>query len=95
MTANASTAGRPSPRSPASGPSRARPIVAWLLCAALAVQLAAWIAAALATPDLGSAFIKPHPGFPAELIPGGAIWLTQFTLAVIVFFWRARRRKAA
>ncbi|HTZ23358.1 MAG TPA: hypothetical protein VMC83_05135 [Streptosporangiaceae bacterium] len=95
MTANESTTGRTGPHSLPSRPSHARMTVAWLLGAALVVQLAAWISAALATPNLGSAFTKPHAGFPAEVIPGGAIWLVQFAAVVIVFFWRARSRKAA
>jgi len=94
MTANEPTTEPTGAHSAASRPSHARQIVAWLLCAALAVQLAAWTAAALATPNIGSAFTRPHPGFPAEVIPGGAVWLVQFAAAVIVFCWRAHRRSA-
>ena len=92
MTPNESTASI-GPHPAASRPSHAK-LIAWLLCAALAVLLAAWLAAVLATPSIGSAFTKPHPGFPAEVIPGGAIVLVQLAVAVVVSFVRSRSRNS-
>ena len=37
---------------------------------------------------------RPHPGFRAGIIAGGAIWLIQFALAVVLFHRRALSRPA-
>jgi hypothetical protein len=90
MTANETTIESPSPHPAASQPSRGRLIFIWLLYAALAVQVAAWVAVALTTRDIGAAFTKPHPGFRDEVVLGGGIWLIQFALVVLVFGRKAR-----
>jgi hypothetical protein len=88
MTANETTIETPSPA--AARMSRGQLIALWLLYAALAVQVAAWIAVAATTHDIGAAFTQPHPGLRDVLITGGGIWLVQFAAAVFVGHWRVR-----
>jgi hypothetical protein len=58
--------------------------------AALAVQLAVWSSLA-AHVNLGAAFTQAHQGTAANIVVGGAIWLVQFTLAVVAVTIRHRR----
>jgi hypothetical protein len=66
----------------------------WLLDGALAVQLAVWISALLTTRNLGSAAGQAHPGWHATLVIGGAIWLGQFALAVVLAHVRSRHQSS-
>jgi hypothetical protein len=50
---------------------------------ALVAQLAIWSGLA-ARVDLAAAFTRAHQGTEATVVVGGAIWLVQFTLAVVV-----------
>lgn len=87
MTTNETTLESPNPA--AARMSRGRLAAIWLLDAALVVQVAAWIAIALTTRDITAAFTKPHPGFRAEVIAGGGIWLIQFAAVVLAGNWKA------
>ena len=62
----------------------------WLLEAALAVQLAVWIAVLLTARNLSSAVGQAHPGLHAALVIGGGIWLSQFAIAVFVAHMKSR-----
>lgn len=73
---------------------RTRRITVLALYAALAVQVAAWVAIALHVGSVTAAFTQPHPGFPANLLAGGAIWLVMFALAVVLCHNRALGRSA-
>jgi hypothetical protein len=75
-----------------SGP-RAKRNRIWLLDAALAVQVAAWIVAVLTASNFRSAFGQAHPGLHATLVIGGAIWLSQFALVVVVVAHVRSRRQ--
>jgi hypothetical protein len=83
-----------SPRPAAARPLRSRRITVLLLYAALAVQVAVWAVIAAGTGSVTSAFTQPHPGFPADIVAGGAVWLVQFALAVVLFHKRALSRPA-
>jgi hypothetical protein len=61
-----------------------------VLYAALAAQLAIWSTLA-AHVDLTAAFTQPHRGAEADVVAGGAIWLVQFTLSVVLATIRYRR----
>jgi hypothetical protein len=74
-----------------SRPRGTRRNAIWLLDAALAIQLAVWIVAVLTANNLRSAFGQAHPGLHATLVIGGAIWLSQFAIVVIVAHLRSRR----
>jgi hypothetical protein len=63
----------------------------WLLDAALAVQLAAWIVVLLTVGNLRSAVGQTHPGWHATLVIGGAMWLLPFALVVLLAHLRTRR----
>ncbi len=80
------------PRPAASRRTRRNAVLA--LYAALAVQVAAWIAIALHVSSVKAAFTQPHPGFPANLLPGGAIWLVMFAMVVVLCHKRALGRSA-
>jgi hypothetical protein len=75
-------------------PLRTRRITVLLLYAALAVQVAVWAVIAAGTGSVTSAFTQPHPGFPADIVAGGAFWLVQFALVVVLFHKRALSRPA-
>jgi len=75
-------------------PGRTRPAhpqrtVLLILYAALVAQLAIWSRLAAHT-GLG-AFTQAHPGAEADVVVGGAIWLAQFTIAVVLATVRYRR----
>ena len=61
-----------------------------VLYAALAAQLAIWSSLA-ANAGLTAAFTQAHRGAEATVVAGGAIWLLQFTLAVVAATIRYRR----
>ena len=65
------------------GTRRAQRTVLLVLYAALAAQLAIWSTLA-AHVGLTSAFTQAHQGAEADVVIGGAIWLVQFTLAVVL-----------
>jgi hypothetical protein len=75
-------------------PARTRPVhlrtALLVLYAALAAQLAIWIALA-AQVNLTAAFTQAHQGTEASVVVGGGIWLVQFTLAVAAATIRYRR----
>jgi hypothetical protein len=66
------------------------PALLLVMYAALAAQLAIWGILA-ARVDLTTAFTLAHQGTEASLVVGGAIWLLQFTLAVVLATIRYRR----
>jgi hypothetical protein len=61
-----------------------------VMYAALAAQLAIWSSLA-ARVGVTTAFTTAHPGAEASVVVGGAIWLVQFTLAVVLATIRYRR----
>ncbi len=61
-----------------------------VLYAALVAQLAIWSSLA-AHVGLTAAFTQAHPSAEADVVVGGAIWLAQFTLAVVAATIRYRR----
>jgi hypothetical protein len=71
-------------------PVHPRRTVLVILYAALAAQLAIWSTLA-AHVDLTAAFTQPHRGAEAAVVVGGAIWLAQFTLSVVLTTIRYRR----
>jgi FtsH-binding integral membrane protein len=58
--------------------------------AALVAQLAVWSILA-ARVSLTAAFTQAHRGAEADVVVGGAVWLAQFTLAVVLATIRYRR----
>jgi hypothetical protein len=71
-----------------SGPPRRTVLL--VLYTALAAQLAIWSTLA-AHVGLTAAFTQPHRGAEADVVVGGAIWLVQFTLSVVLATIRYRR----
>ena len=71
-------------------PGHARRTVLLVLYAALVAQLAIWSSLA-AHVGLTAAFTQAHPGAEASGVVGGAIWLVQFTVAVVAATIRYRR----
>jgi hypothetical protein len=61
-----------------------------VMYAALAAQLAIWSTLAAST-GLAAAFTQAHRGAQADVVGGGAIWLAQFTIAVVLATVRYRR----
>lgn len=61
-----------------------------VLYSALAAQLAIWSTLA-AHVDLTAAFTQAHRGAEAYVVVGGAIWLFQFTMSVVLATIRYRR----
>jgi hypothetical protein len=66
------------------------PVLLMVLYAALAAQLAVWSSLA-AHVGLTTAFTLAHPGAEAAWVVGGAVWLVQFTLAVVLATVRYRK----
>jgi hypothetical protein len=66
------------------------PALLLAIYAALAAQLAIWSSLA-ARVGLTKAFTSAHPSAEASLVVGGAIWLVQFTAAVVYATIRYRR----
>jgi hypothetical protein len=64
-----------------------------VMYAALAAQLAVWSSLA-AHVGLTTAFTLARPGADDSLVVGGAIWLVQFTLAVVLATIRYRRHSS-
>jgi len=64
-------------------PGHVRRNVLLVMYAALAAQLAIWGALAART-GLTAAFTQAHRGAEADVVVGGAVWLAQFTLAVVI-----------
>jgi hypothetical protein len=87
-TSHASHAG-PSTLHPAGTRPHPQRTVLWVLYAALVAQLAIWSRLAAHT-GLG-AFTQAHHGAEADVVVGGAIWLAQFTIAVVLATVRYRR----
>jgi putative copper export protein len=95
MTASHTPVARDSfPRPAGARPLRTRRIAVLLLYAALAVQVAVWAVITAGTGSVTSAFTQPHPGFPAGIVAGGAVWLVQFALVVVLLHKRALSRPA-
>jgi hypothetical protein len=61
-----------------------------VLYVALAAQLAIWGLLAART-GLSAAFTQAHRGAEADLVVGGAVWLAQFMLSVVLASIRYRR----
>jgi hypothetical protein len=62
--------------------AHAQRTVLLVMYAALAAQLAIWSTLAART-GLAAAFTQAHRGAQADVV-GGAIWLAQFTIAVVL-----------
>jgi hypothetical protein len=60
-----------------------------VMYAALVAQLAVW--SSLAAHTGLAAFTLAHQGAEADVVVGGAIWLAQFTVAVVLATVRHRR----
>jgi hypothetical protein len=83
---NASHASHPGPVNlhPAgTRPGHLRRTALMVMYAALAAQLAIWSALAART-GLTAAFTQAHRGAEADVVVGGAVWLVQFTIAVVI-----------
>ncbi len=87
MNASHASANQPNSTQPVHSPRTALLLVMY---AALAAQLAIWSSLA-AHVGFTTAFTVAHPGAEASLVVGGAIWLVQFTLAVVFATIRYRR----
>jgi hypothetical protein len=68
---------------PGTRPAHAPRTALLVLYAALVAQLAIWSTLA-AHVDLAAAFTQAHRGAEADAVVGGAIWLVQFTLSVVL-----------
>ena len=79
---NASHASHAGPAHPAATPPSHLRIVLLILYPALVAQLAIWSSLA-AHVGFAAAFAQSHPGTEAAVVVGGAIWLVQFTIAVV------------
>jgi sterol desaturase/sphingolipid hydroxylase (fatty acid hydroxylase superfamily) len=73
-----------------AGTRRVQRTVLLALYAALAAQLAIWSTLA-ARVGLTAALTQAHQGAEADVVVGGAVWLVQFTLAVVLATIRYRR----
>jgi hypothetical protein len=70
-------------------PAHPQRTVLWVLYAALAAQLAIW--SRLAAQVGLAAFTRADHGVAAGVVVGGAIWLAQFTVVVVLATVRYRR----
>jgi len=80
-TSHASHAGPANPQPAGTSPSHRRTALL-ILYLALVAQLAVWSTLA-AHAGFAAAFAASHPGTESAIVVGGAIWLAQFTIAVV------------